>query len=266
MERNDAFTKLKGYPCAEQAANEALDALIATGTLNREEATAIRSEAFAAAQLDSNLAALYDSRGGGKDPTIAVATMEEALLKARIMIEKFDNGEQEAFLFTGPYNTGAQDVAGIEKIEEEEEEEEEEETSEKVEESKEGEEKIAEKSEFDKLASSAKPHNASFFVFNPESRLDGKLAITLPVKLSARTEALLLKDREGNELERGRPSEEPLLTDGRKRFRFEKAGNEYPKELIVEIHLNNGKVRQYEIEDSSKRVRRSTRVKEAQKA
>jgi len=250
-QRNTELTAINGYPCAEQAGNEALDVLVFTGVLTTEEATAIRSEAFAAAQLDSNLTALYDSRGSGEDPTIAVASMEEALLKARLMIEKFDSGELEAALFEGPYNTGmpteTKEVVK-EEIAESEEPEEEEEAEETP---------PTEEEKIDSLGTTT-PKGNGLFVFNPESRKDGKLAITLPLKLSARAENLVLKNKDGSEIENGTVSNEQatITRNGRKRYRFEKAGKEYPKELIVEVHLKNGKVREYEIKDSSKKLKR----------
>ena len=268
-ERNTALTTLQGYPCPEQAANEALDALAATGAITSEEATAIRSEAFAAAQLDPNVSALYDGRGGEEDPTIAVASMEEALLMARMMIDKFDSGEQEAALFTGPYNTGVQDVGGVEEVAEDEEEEEEEEIEEEEEETEEVEETEEEKEDLTGLNTSEAGalRRSSFFVYNPESNRDGRVAVTLPFKLSSRVEQLVLKDKEGNELEQGKISEDLTAASAnvRKRYRFDKAGEEYPKELVVEVHLKNGKVREYEIEDSSKRTRHAGRAKKAGK-
>ncbi|MCB0337158.1 MAG: hypothetical protein KDD62_12660, partial [Bdellovibrionales bacterium] len=72
-----------GYIPVEDAANAALEEMVASGALSADEAKTIGDQAFQAAQLDDNLDALYDSRGGGNDPTIATASMEVALAKAK---------------------------------------------------------------------------------------------------------------------------------------------------------------------------------------
>ena len=45
-------------------------------------------QAFDAAQLDSNVDALYDDRGGAGDPTMAMDLLENALLSARVKVEE----------------------------------------------------------------------------------------------------------------------------------------------------------------------------------
>jgi hypothetical protein len=83
-----------GYVRCEDAAKDALRELRDSGDLTGEEADKIYSEAFAGAQLDGNTNALYDNRGGAGDDTIAVSTLEQALLSARTITEKFDKGEE----------------------------------------------------------------------------------------------------------------------------------------------------------------------------
>lgn len=82
-----------GYVQVEDAANRALESLVADGTLDSETASTVKNEAFRAAQLDDNLEALYDSRGSENDPTIAVASMEEAMLKIAAALEGIESGE-----------------------------------------------------------------------------------------------------------------------------------------------------------------------------
>ena len=60
-----------------------------SGKLTASEAETIHSQAFQAAQLDDNTAALYDSRGN----TISVAPTATAMEKVLAMLLKFDKGE-----------------------------------------------------------------------------------------------------------------------------------------------------------------------------
>jgi hypothetical protein len=83
-------TKAGGFVASEDATKDALRAFQAAGKLSQEETDVIYSQAFAAAQLDENKDALFDNRGGPNDPTMAVASMEQALLLSRALVQKFD--------------------------------------------------------------------------------------------------------------------------------------------------------------------------------
>ncbi len=85
-----------GYVSVEEAAVEALKATVEAGKIDLESAERINGEAFAAAQLDDNLDALYDSDGSAEDSTVAVASMEAALLSMRTMVDAYDSGEAPA--------------------------------------------------------------------------------------------------------------------------------------------------------------------------
>jgi hypothetical protein len=89
----DSMRKPDGFVPMEDATKDALLKFQAAGKLTVEEANKIYSQAFDGAQLDANTEALYDGRGGKNDPTIAVATMEQALMGSRVKIGKFDSGE-----------------------------------------------------------------------------------------------------------------------------------------------------------------------------
>jgi hypothetical protein len=91
----DALRKPDGFTPVEDATNDALKKFQAAGKISLEEANTIYSQAFAGAQLDSNTEALYDNRGGKNDPTVAVATMEQALIGSRLKIGKFDAGTEK---------------------------------------------------------------------------------------------------------------------------------------------------------------------------
>ena len=88
----------QGYLSWEEVTKSALKEAQASGLLTEEETKKIYSEAFAAAQLDSNADALYDGRGSESDATIALMEFAQALTAARDKIAKFDSKEETAAL------------------------------------------------------------------------------------------------------------------------------------------------------------------------
>jgi hypothetical protein len=92
--QKDLLRKPDGFVPLEDATKSALRSLSAAGKLKAEDVDAIYSEAFAAAQLDNDTSALFDDRGGSGDHTVAVSTLEQALLSSRLKIEKFDAGTE----------------------------------------------------------------------------------------------------------------------------------------------------------------------------
>ncbi len=62
---------------------------------------------------------------------------------------------------------------------------------------------------------------------------------------------VLLKDLEDNILERGNPT--GVANGGREHFRFEKAGQDYPENLTVEVRMTDGSVKLYEIPNPGER-------------
>ena len=87
-----AVARPDGFVSMEDATKLALQKFRTDQKVTAAEADKIYSESFAAAQLDSNTDALFDNRGGANDPTIAVDTLEKALLAARVKIEEIDAG------------------------------------------------------------------------------------------------------------------------------------------------------------------------------
>lgn len=81
-----------GYVSVEEAAVKALEATVASGDIDLSTAEQVNGEAFAAAQLDDNHDALFDSFGSENDPTIAVSSMEAALLTMRTMMDEIEGG------------------------------------------------------------------------------------------------------------------------------------------------------------------------------
>ena len=76
---------------AEQAAKKALKEVVSA-----KDASKIYSEAFAASQLDDKSNALFDSIGGKRDRTVAVATFKAAIDSGTANMTKIEAGELEA--------------------------------------------------------------------------------------------------------------------------------------------------------------------------
>lgn len=217
-----------GYVPVEDAARKALNDMVSDSKLTSEEAKSIHAQSFAAAQLDDNLDALYDGRGSANDPTIAVAAMESALINARARIEKFDEGSEDAGLLDlGLGNTGSGDVTG-------------------------GTGSISDSGD----SSIITPEGNSIdgdggFVFKPVSDSDGNLVVLLPAQFTNDVSSLLLKDKDGNEIEEGN-SVGPTNGD-RETYRFNKPGADYQKDLVVEVTLKDGTVKEYHIANPGER-------------
>lgn len=162
---SQAMVKPDGFIPAEDATKAALVQFRDAGKLTEEEANAIYSQAFAGAQLDENKDVLFDSRGGKGDPTIAVATLEQALLSSRVMIEDFDSGKKKA-------------------------------PERKVEEASNGKVGAA--------GSGTVTSGDTGFLFKPVSDSDGKLAILLPPRLTGLAQSVRLLSPSGDTLEVGR--------------------------------------------------------------
>ncbi len=163
----NSMTKADGFIPMEDAAKAALIELRAAGKLTEEEADSIYSQAFAGAQLDENENALFDSRGGKGDPTIAVATLEQALLSSRVTIEEYDKGTK-----TAPKRS--------------------------LEEASNG--KVATSGAVSGMTGDAG------FLFKPVSDSDGKLAVLLPPRLTGLAQSVRLLSPSGEVLETGRYS------------------------------------------------------------
>lgn len=161
----DSMRKPDGYVPVEDATKAALVKARETGLFTKEETDQIYSESFAAAQLDGNKEVLFDGRGGGNDPTIAVALMEQALLSSGASTESFNNGSVKA-------------------------------TVRSVEEASTG--KMA-------LAGQHSEGGGSVgFLFKPLSDNSSKLVVLLPSKLAGMVAGVKIYDPAGNLLENGR--------------------------------------------------------------
>lgn len=210
----DSMRKPDGFVPAEEATKAALIKAREAGLLSKEEADKIYSEAFQAAQLDDNKEILYDSKGGGNDPTIAVALLEQALASSGGMVEKFNDGSLSA-------------------------------TIRSVEESSNG--KMAVNG-----GAHSESGGSGGFLFKPVADTNGKLVVLMPSKLAGMINSVKLYDPAGTLLEKGNYTGNG--NGGRDHFRFRKTGGNYPDGLFVEATLTTGDKVLYRIPETSQRT------------
>ena len=228
------------FVAMEEATKSALKELRSQSKLSAEEADQVYSESFAASQLDGNVEALFDDRGGVGDSTIAVDTMEAALLAARTMVEKFDSKEQqaskrsldEAAAGKGSASSGISIASLLGSS-------------------------TSAGADASAVADSTTPQGTTVdgpngFLFKPIAESNGNLAVLAPEALKGLVDSVVLKDLAGNELDRGN-STGYGDAGTREKFSFSKPGGNYPKDLTVEIHMQDGSVKTYTIPDPSKR-------------
>ena len=231
------FTKPDGFVAYEAAAVETLRQLTSAGVISSSEGDQIYSEAFAAAQLDSNTATLWDRRGGQNDPTMAVEKMEAALAAARLKISNFAEGK-DTVSYLGlanadggqRYNSAASSAVAS---------------------------NLSTSSTGSLPTGTIKPRGsyvdgANGFLFKPISSNEGRLAVLLPESMAHLVEEVVLKDKSGKVIDRGR-STGYGDTGVREKFSFSRKGGSYPKRLSVEVRLQDGSTVTYKIPDPSKR-------------
>jgi hypothetical protein len=212
-----AHTKNDGYVAVEDATKAALVEYRTAGKIDEELGNKIYSQAFAAAQLDGNENVLFDDRGGAGDTTIAVASLEQALLASRVKIEKFDSGELTP-------------------------------TERKVDEATIG------KSAFATASSTGHSSGTGSggFLFKPISDSDGKLAVLLPSIYAGVAQSMRLLSPGGEVIETGRYGGNG--NGNREHFRFSQPGQNYPAGVIVEATLTTGETVRYTISNPNQRT------------
>ena len=218
----------------EDAARAALVDLQNDSTLTVDEADSIHSQAFAGAQLDNNLNALYDGFGGPNDPTRAVMVAEQALQSAKAMIDKFTAGTETptaraaASTRSNTVHSGVGATLGSTTV------------SGTV--GTDGETYTPTGTVMD---------GPDGFLYKPVSSQDGKLAVIMSSALAPLVEQVRLVSRAGDVLEQGRDM--GIGEGARRNFRFSKQGSAYPNDLYVEALLTDGTTRKFLIPDSSQR-------------
>lgn len=211
----EAHKKPDGFVPVEEATKDALKQLRDSGAISKEDADNIYSQAFAAAQLDSNKDALFDNRGGPGDSSVAVASLEEALLASRTVFSAFDSGTE-----TAPVRSLDEASAG--------------------------------KSASSDSSGHVSEPGAGDFLFKPISDSDGKLAVLLPPKLAGLISGCRLVGPDGKEIESGRYAGNG--NGGRDHFRFSQPGGNYPDGMHVEVLLKTGETVRYLISETSQRT------------
>jgi|GEM_PF-809439 len=215
-ELKESMKKPDGFIPFEDITKAALIRFRDSQKISADETDTIYSESFAAAQLDSNINALFDNRGGGADPTIAVASLEQALILSRAIIEGFDGGTQKATprsvnektvtkaAFIGPAMGGASETGD------------------------------------------------AGFLFKPISDSDGRLAVLLPSGLAGLVKGVALMGQNGEVIESGRYSGNG--NGGRDHYRFSKPGGDYPDGLTVQVTLLTNEIVRYLVRETSERM------------
>lgn len=209
MKRNDGLVPV------EDATKAALIKVREAGLLTKEETDKVYSESFAAAQLDDNKELLYDGHGGGSDTTVAVALVEQAMLGASGVIEKFDDGS-----LTATIRSVEEDSAG--------------------------------KMMSDAAGSHSESGGSAGFLFKPKADTNGKLVVLMPSKLAGMISNVKLYDPAGNLIESGRHTGNG--NGGRDHYRFKRSGGDYPDGLYVQATLTTGDTVLYRINESSQRT------------
>ena len=214
----ERMKKPDGHVPVEEATKQALIEFREAKKISQEETDKIYSESFAAAQLDENKEALFDGKGGANDPTIAVASMEQALLLSRAKIESFDSGTSKA------------DIRSVS-------------------------EAAAGKAAMTSGSEMASGADAGF-LFKPVSESDGKLVVLLPSRLTGLVSGVSLVSSDGQVLESGRYR--GIGNGGREHFRFNKPGGQYANGLSVQAKLVTGEIVRYLISNTAQRTENIT--------
>ncbi len=227
-----ARTRPDGMIAVEDAARAALKSLVKDDTLTQAEGDKVHAEAFGAAQLDDNLQALFDGRGGPNDPTMAVAQLESALKTAKSRLNAYKTGTESAaeYLLSDEYDP----YAGLSA------------------EARSAMGRSAPTHSSTAYSGPSRPvDGANGFLFKPQSDSDGKLVILLPEFLTGDVSRVVLKNRRGKEIEQG--AYRGIGNGDREHFRFRQRGDDYQKNMTVEVELKNGRTKTYKIQDPSQR-------------
>lgn len=202
----------------EDSVKNALKALVKQGVLTNAEAEKINGQSFRAAQLDNNLTALYDSKGGPNDNTIAVMKLEEAITKAKQVLGEIASGKLavETRSLDAASNTVAASSNG---------------------------------------QASSGTAGGDGFLWKPISDSNGKLAVLFPPNLTGEITSAGIYSKEPasyeNLIEEGRYSGDG--NGGRSHYRFSKPGGSYPDGVIVVARLKDGTQVSFKIQDSASR-------------
>jgi hypothetical protein len=216
----------------EENVKTALKDLVSQTLISQKEADTINGISFNAAQLDNNLTALYDNKGSAKDPTIAIASVDEALEKASSVIDSYRKGTQE--VTPRPLSMNSDSTSQNSSADS---------TSSNI-------------SATEQTSNGREIQNSrSGFLWKPVSDSTGNLAVLLPPSLSGQVTSLeihsSLPPSDSSKIENGKFSGN--ANGSRDHFRFNKPGSSFPDGSYVVARLNNGSYTTFQIGDSSAR-------------
>lgn len=192
---------------AEDAVKFALQQIVDEGLVAQSDAEKINAVTFRAAQLDSNLDALYDNRGSANDPTIAVQQIDKAFETAFATLQAIEQGEVAVTSrpLAMPSNPNSAAVA------------------------------------LGMSSTTARDYNG--FLWKPISDSDGKLVVLLPPSLTGSVASAsiyqTLNDGSAVKVEDGRFAGDSH-NGGRAHFRFSKPGSAYAAGVEIIATLNDG--------------------------
>ena len=214
LELSTLRARKDGYVSVEDVALEALSLTEEAGLIDKEVAERINGEAFALAQLDDNLSALWDGRGSANDPSIIISGKDDAMARLQNNIERLELGELEAVSRSTKEMTMSHSSNSSSSI------------------------------SLQALSHTVDPSGykimnmdgAGGFLWKPESESDGKLVVLLPTEFKGKIQ--------GAEIHSGLPADSSTLlgagrfagdthNGNRVHYRFDKEGSAYGKEVYV---------------------------------
>lgn len=229
-----------GHVPMEDVALAALNATVASGAITEADGMRINGEAFAGAQLDSDLENLFDDKGGEGDPTIAVASIEEAMGKLKLFMDSMKAGTLTAVdraLSVG--STGQQIKAAASAASG----------------AAAGEVGSSDTGASSSVTGSQSMDGGGGFVWKPVSESDGKLAVVLPKALSGAVDRVeihsSLPPSDATKLAEGNFKGD--ANGGRPHFRFSKPGADFGDNVHVVAFKNDGTTVTWDIGDGGKR-------------
>lgn len=225
-----ALRRGDGYVNMEKAAVNALKAVVDSGAIDETEGNRVYSEAFMGAQLDDNHNELWDDRGSATDPTMAVASLEEALMKVELFAQGLASGEIE--VASGSYLNGSTGESSV------------------------GSSSGASSSGHGTSSGSQGLDGAGGFLWKPTSESDNKLVVLLPEALRGAISKVeihsSLPPSDITKLGEGRFAGD-TMNGNRPHFRFDKPGSSYGSNVHVVAYKNDGSTMTWDITDGGKR-------------
>ena len=207
-----------GGQSVEDAVKSGLKATVSEGHLSQGDAEKINGITFRAAQLDDNHTALYDGRGGANDPTVAKASLQNAVAKAEGVFQQASTGALplQARSLDAPSNA-APSAHG---------------------------------------SSAVSGGGSGEFLWKPQSESNGKLVVLLPSGLTGKVVKAgvytSVPPTQANLVEEGRFSGDDH-NGGRAHFRFNNAGGSYPDGSYVVAQLSDGRTVSFQVGETSAR-------------